>query len=140
MPGNNLRRARSPVAPTRTTTCGNWGPTPGCIFATLRILYAGGPPSRAGDRSGPANGAPRRQEGSAQFDLGLRRRSRTRLRCVAAPMVGVDQRKLHRDAAVLAGRVQRIAMKEHRVARREPRRFGGADDLGVVRSIGAEEP
>src|SRR5580692_11352245 len=41
MPGSSLRRARSPVAPTSTTTCGNCGPTPGGIFATIHILFVG---------------------------------------------------------------------------------------------------
>src|SRR5262249_14963240 len=33
-PGSSLRRDRSPVAPTRMTTCGYFGPTPGGIFFT----------------------------------------------------------------------------------------------------------
>ena len=32
-PGNSLRRARSPVAPTSTITCGCRGPTPGATLA-----------------------------------------------------------------------------------------------------------
>ena len=31
-PGNSLRRDKSPVAPTRMTTCGYLGPTPGRIL------------------------------------------------------------------------------------------------------------
>src|SRR6188768_4320883 len=34
-PGSSLRRDRSPVAPKSTTTCGNLGPTPAAIFATI---------------------------------------------------------------------------------------------------------
>src|SRR5258708_9543960 len=37
-PGKSLRRARSPVAPNRTTTCGNCGPTPAEILAIVQIL------------------------------------------------------------------------------------------------------
>ena|ERR1017187_3332310 len=38
--GHSLRRARSPVAPTRTTTCGYRGPSPAGIFATVHILLS----------------------------------------------------------------------------------------------------
>ncbi len=38
-PGSNLRRAKSPVAPNSTTTCGNCGPTPGGILATVLVLF-----------------------------------------------------------------------------------------------------
>jgi hypothetical protein len=38
-PGNSLRRDRSPVAPTRTTTCACFGPTPGGTFANYKPRY-----------------------------------------------------------------------------------------------------
>ena len=44
-PGNSLRRARSPVAPKSTTTCGNRGPTPGGIYYLKELLQ---PPSPNG--------------------------------------------------------------------------------------------
>src|SRR5271163_889338 len=52
-PGHNLRCARSPVPPTSTSTCGNFGPTPGGIFANLFIPHADAP-SRAADQAQPA--------------------------------------------------------------------------------------
>src|ERR1700678_3574886 len=116
MPGSSLRRARSPVAPTRTTTCGNCGPTPDGIFAIIHILF-----------------------NSIQFDFRLRGRPSARQRRIAPAMVGVDQRIFYRVGPILAGRVQSPAIEEHRVARREARRFSGAQDRGTAGTIGAEE-
>src|SRR6185437_16178838 len=39
----NLRCARSPLPPTRVSTCGYFGPTPGGIFVKLLIPFALGP-------------------------------------------------------------------------------------------------
>jgi hypothetical protein len=73
--------------------------------------------------------------------FGLRRRASSRLRRVAAAMEGIDQRKLHLVGVVLAGRMQRVAMKKDRVAGRQSRRFGGAQQLRALSGpIGAEEP
>ena len=47
-PGSSLRRARSPVAPNSTTTCGNRGPTPAGILATVFVLRSVGPSRRRG--------------------------------------------------------------------------------------------
>src|SRR5271163_3657222 len=56
-PGHSLRCARSPVPPTSTSTCGNFGPTPGGILVNLFIPHADAP-SRAADQAHAAISAP----------------------------------------------------------------------------------
>ncbi len=56
--GRSLRRARSPVAPNRITTCGWAGPLPGCILTTCRRYAPNGASGRSpGFRARPCPAA-----------------------------------------------------------------------------------
>src|SRR6185369_187995 len=71
-PGSSLRRDRSPVAPKSTTTCGNLGPTPAAIFATIHpALFATHPGRRRGSCKISATSVAQREDQRVVRGLGL---------------------------------------------------------------------
>ena len=82
-PGSNLRRARSPVAPNSTTTCGKRGPTPGGTLAMVTSFLMLDPTVKAAQHLCTA-----------------------KVRVVLGPCVALDQRRTGRRQGAMSATVK----------------------------------